>query len=745
MPEQSSLNETKTYTGTVEDIVFTNEENGYTVCDIASDGDYFTACGIMPYISVGEKVTVTGNWEANSSYGLQFRVDYYEDILPCDGEAMVQYLSSGNIKGVGKKTAERIVARFGSDTFDVIENHPEWLTDIKNINESKAEQISECFKATAGVRTVINFCRGAIPSSAVMRIYRKWGNASLDMIKNDPYRLCEIDGITFSHADSLAEGMGLEKNDPGRVRAGIIGFMTSNASNGHTFIPEDKVIPGVARLLEIDEGSVVPVLETLIGEKELARPIFKGARIIYLKKYFEAEKFVAKSLLAVKKNGYGISADNVASLIRNLEIRFGIDYADMQKKAIATSLSNGVMVITGGPGTGKTTIIRAIISIFDFMDMETVLCAPTGRAAKRLSEATGCEAFTIHRLLEMEFGGDGGDATFRKNENDRLEQDVIIIDETSMVDIILAQALLKAVKPGARIIFVGDSDQLPSVGAGNFLNDIIRSGCFPVIALTDIFRQDAESYIITNSHLINEGKMPKIDNKNVTDFFFMTRNSTADVSDTVVELCASRLPSTYGKQIADDLQIITPTRKGPCGTEALNAALQAALNPPKKNKAEKKRGKTVFRVGDKVMQIKNDYSAEWTRGSEYGVGIYNGDIGRITDIDLGENTLTVDFDGRVAEIGFEKLEDIEHAYAITVHKSQGNEYSTVILPLFSTGAFYSENLFTRNLLYTAVTRAKNMVIMVGSVGTVAKMVENNRQNLRFTGLPELIRYYAERD
>ncbi len=724
--------------GTVEHIVFQNEENGYTVCELVlSDDDLVTAVGQMPFLGVGESIKALGSWTTHPSFGRQFKVEYFEKQLPATESAIKKYLASGAIKGIGVVLAERIVNKFGSDSFDVIENHPEWLTDISGITKKKAEKISERFKETFGVRSVMMFCRDFFGPAMAVKIYKKWGGSAVDIIKANPYKLCEsIQGIGFETADRIAASLGAQKNNHDRLRAGVIYFLSFNANqNGHTFIPRDKLVPAACSMLDSGENETEKALESVLSDGTAVSVSFSGREVIYLKDYFEAERYIAAKLYQLESLCERVSVRDADRFVDRLEVELDITYAALQRKAILDAMESGVMVLTGGPGTGKTTVIRAVISVFEKMGMRIALCAPTGRAAKRMSEATSRDAKTIHRLLETEFSRDDK-PSFRRNENDQLDEEVIIVDEASMVDTLLFSALLKAIKPGARLILVGDADQLPSVGAGTVLFDIIESGKYSSVALTEIFRQAASSLIVRNAHAINRGEMIDTATKD-SDFFFLRRQGSKEIAETVASLVTERLPKKYGEDVINNLQVITPTHKGASGTDNLNIILQSRLNPPSKNKTEKKFRERVFRVGDKVMQIKNNYDAVWEKNGVEGVGVFNGDIGVIEDIDLQEETMTVITDERRVVYEFSQADELELAYAITIHKSQGSEYGTVVLALSD----FSPRLLTRNLLYTAVTRAKDMAVAVGTEQTVYNMINNDRQVRRYTGLCFLIKTY----
>ncbi len=717
--------------GTVAYITYVNEKNGYTVCDLDIGKEEVTIIGILPGIAVGETIRANGHWETHSSYGEQFRVEEYEKELPTSPTAIEKYLSSGAVKGIGKKTAMKIVAMFGSDTLDVIENHCNLLTDIPGITPKKAEEMSEQFRSQFGMRNVMMFCRDFFGPSLSLKIYKQFGSGAVEIIKQNPYILCErIAGIGFLGADRIAASLGIDPSDDERIKAGIKFALEENSvKNGHTFLPSEKLSAISARILNVDESKTDDILEKPING---IKTVTSGqTKCKFLTEYYDAEIFIAKKLKLLSSVFRRDNCDDVSTLLRQIEHEEGIEYAVKQKKAILSAVQNGVMILTGGPGTGKTTVIRAIIRIAGRLGYDVALAAPTGRAAKRMSEATSCEAKTIHRLLEVKYSAD--EPTFLRDENNLLDEDFIIIDEASMVDTLLMSALLHAVKPGARLILIGDSDQLPSVGAGHVLWDIIGCDLFPVITLTEIFRQAQESRIVTNAHAINNGELPVLDDKQ-GDFFFITREED-QIAATVTGLCANRLPAKYGIDIKNDIQVITPSHKGVAGTEILNEMLQKALNPPSKNKREYKNGNRIFREGDKVMQIKNNYDIEWQRDKEEGVGIFNGDIGILREINYSDEKIIISFDDRICSYEFGMLDEIEHAYAVTVHKSQGSEYPIVIIPMYN----YSSKLLTRNLLYTAVTRAQKMVILVGRPEVVQGMVENSRTINRYTGLRGMLR------
>ena len=718
--------------GSVEQIVFCNEDNGYTVCDMALEDDIVTVCGIMPMLCEGDRLCVYGKWVHSAKYGRQFSVEQYERVMPADIASMLRYLSSRAIKGIGPKTAAKIIEEFGEDSFDVIENHPEWLANIKGISTKVALAASESFKEQAGIRSAMMFFREYFGAATTVRIYKKWGSSSVDIAKKNPYRLCnEIEGIGFERADALANSLGLQNDNFDRIMSGLSYVLIKSASyNGHVCLPREKLCEAGAELLEVSAEEADRAISELIRMGRFKYVLQGEAQMIYLAEAYDEEKYVAEKLTLLDKMCATVDVSDIDRFIEREEAKAGIEYASLQKKAISDALRYGVMVLTGGPGTGKTTVVRALIHIFDSMGYEIALAAPTGRAAKRMSEATAMEAKTIHRLLEMSYDLEGR-SVFNRNEFDLLDEQIIIVDEASMIDSALMCALLKAIKPGARLIIIGDSDQLPSVGAGNVLRDIIESGRFATVRLCEIFRQAQESLIVTNAHAINRGEMPNLAVKD-KDFFFLRRDRDRDIAATVVDLCKNRLPRAYGNMARNGLQVICASRKGEAGTENLNVLLQQALNPRERGKSEHSFRERIFREGDRVMQTRNNYDIAWTReydGKE-GNGIFNGDIGIIESIEVAEREMTVIFDDRRVVYDFSLLEDLEHAYAITVHKSQGSEYPMVVMPMCSA----SQMLHTRNLFYTAVTRAQNMVILVGREDIIKEMVENNRRSMRYTGL-----------
>jgi len=736
MNESASV---ETVCGVIENVVYRNESNDYTVLEIADkSGLLITAVGIIPMAHEGENVVLNGHWSYHKEFGRQFSFDTFEKTLPAEVDGILQYLSSSTVKGVGPVTALKIVNRFGVESFDVIENHPEWLTDISGITMKKAAIISESFREQTGIRGVMMFCKDYIGAKEVTRVYKKLGSGAVGIIKENPYVLCESEyGISFEKVDAFAKTLDVSLESPIRVLSCAKYILSYNATtNGHTCLPLAKLVGAVSSLIEVDEMLINEMISRFVADGRLSGYTVDSVTYVMTSEVCEAEKYVASRLSELEGGVSRFSVSDVSMLIQKLEIDFGINYAELQKKAIFEALNGGVMILTGGPGTGKTTIIKALMHIFKSLGMKCVLAAPTGRAAKRMSEATSSEAKTVHRMLEMERNSDLT-IEFGRNSTNPLDENVVIVDEMSMMDLFLMEALLRAMRRSSRLILIGDSDQLPSVGAGNVFSDLIGSERLRTVKLNEIFRQSKESLIITNAHRINSGNPPQL---NVTDndFFFVRREYERDIPKSIAELVLQRLPRTYGKSIIDKIQIITPSKKGAGGVEILNNELQSHLNPPAKFKREKVSHGVTFREGDRVMQTVNNYEIEWERDGYSGNGIFNGDIGIIETINSQKSEMTVRFDDRIAKYDFDVLDELELAYAITVHKSQGSEYPVVIIPMYSCPPL----LMTRNLLYTAVTRARRMVILVGRSDIPAKMVENNREVLRYTTLKERMLDYG---
>jgi len=726
--------------GTVDDIIFQNNENGYAVFDLTTDdGDEVICVGVVPQLNRGENLKLTGSMVIHPSYGLQFKIEYFERVAPTSAAAIERYLTSGTIKGIGPKTAKKIVDKFGAATFYVIEEKFDRLVEIKGITYSKALSINTSFCAQRDVRKAMLYLQDfGISASLAIKVYKKYGYRTTEIIRENPYRLAEdIVGVGFKTADSIAEAMGIPKDSPSRIKSGIKYILNTDVAEGNVFMPVDKLVNKANELLGADSDVTEHCLRELQIEHKVYRDNIEETEAIYLMQMYYTEVAAAKKLLELSFFHEEVDLKKVNEKIALAEDRSGVYLADQQREAVVEAMQEGVLVITGGPGTGKTTIINNIISLYESMGLEVVLAAPTGRAAKRMTEATGMEAKTIHRLLGVSYSDDDNSRQkFEKNEYDPIEADVVIIDEVSMVDMQLFNGLLKAVEPGTRLILVGDANQLPSVSAGNVLKDIIKSEIIKVVRLTQIFRQAQESAIIMNAHRINDGIEP-IMNEKGTDFFFVNEPYAANIPNKIVELIMKRLPEFTGVDSFCDMQVLTPMRKSDIGAFGLNRKLQQALNPPSKNKAEYEMHDGIFREGDKVMQIKNNYNLSWKILNESGkiaadgAGVYNGDMGVIKEIDTLAETITVEFDDkRIAVYEFSALDELELSYAVTIHKSQGSEYPVVIIPLHSG----PQMLMSRNLLYTAVTRAKKFVIVVGMKSSVNKMVANDREIGRNSGL-----------
>ena len=718
--------------GTVLAILFQNLENGYTVIRFTTEEQItITVVGTIPLCMPGEKLVITGHWETHQTHGMQFHAEFLERVMPAGAQAIEQYLSSRVIKGIGPRTASRIVKLFGDETFEIMEQHPERLAEVPGISPQKARAIGVSFQKQFGMRKLLEFLlKGGLPGELAMPLYKAYGDLAMEALHDDPYLLTEdFFGASFAVVDQFAVRNGVEAEDPRRVQSAAVYTLRHNLGNGHTFLPADKLCMATATMISIDAETVRDTLDDLNMAGKLVVDTLKGITVCYLPEYYEAETYVAERMLEMAAQVPEVP-DRLDGTLAAVQREIGTEYAPDQREAILKAARSTVMLLTGGPGTGKTTTVNGILGLFDRLGIKTVLAAPTGRAANRMKELCGREAATIHRLLETQYDPESGNLCFMHDESEPLKADAVVVDETSMVDILLMAALLKALKPHCRLILVGDPDQLPSVGAGNLFSDLIRSGKVPTVRLTEIFRQARESLIIMNAHAINAGQLPELTVKN-KDFFFLQRRDMQRAVDTIVDLCTRRLPQNMGIP-ADQIQVLSPTRKTDAGTAALNMRLQAALNPPSVDKQEHKRGKILFRVGDRVMQIKNNYDIMWkkTEGFGVGTGVFNGDVGKVTDIDPGEETMTVVFDDRQVEYTFDLLGQLELAYAMTVHKSQGSEYRAVILSVSQANPY----LLTRSILYTAVTRAKELLILVGDPAVVQQMVENNRQSRRYSGL-----------
>ncbi len=720
--------------GVVENIVYRNEENGYTVLEISDGDDYITAVGNMPLAEAGDSVVLTGVFTEHKSYGKQFSARVCEVCRPTETADILRYLSSGAIKGVGPSTAQRLVAEFGEATLEVMETQPERVALLKGISTEKAHDFSAQLKANSGVRTLMLYLgEYGISNTSAVKIFNVFGGSAVERIKENPYLLCQGDfGVPFERADFIAKREQLENDSEVRVRAGLSYILRHNEGNGHTCLPQDKLEKTAADFLSVGLPRVQECMEDMLFDRSLILDRVNDRDFVFTPQMHLGEMYIAsrmKMLLAFPAE----QIKDADGAIDALEESEQIEYADLQRQAITAALTGGVLVLTGGPGTGKTTTLNAIIKILQSRGNKVLLAAPTGRAAQRMSELTGDEAKTLHRLLEVSWDKQDN-PVFNKNEKNQLKCDALIIDEMSMVDCNIFESVMRALPLGCRLILVGDSDQLPSVGPGNILGDIIDSGAVPVVRLNEIFRQAQQSLIVTNAHKIVNGQMPVL-NQADKDFFFLKRNIKSDVTELIVDLCQTRLPNAYGYSPFENIQVLSPSKKGELGTAELNRKLQARLNPAEEGKAEVTLGSKTFREGDKVMQVKNNYDIRWFRDNgETGEGIFNGDIGIIERIDRRNKQIKIKFYDKSAAFSFESAADLDFAYAITVHKSQGNEFDAVIIPMFSG----PPQLYYRNLLYTAVTRAKKTLILVGTPQTVEYMVNNNRQTKRYSALREFL-------
>lgn len=717
--------------GSVENIVYHNDSNQYTVMELSSGDALVTVVGTFPYISVGEKLHLYGTWTAHATFGEQFKSEAFERSRPETTSAMLKYLSSGAVKGIGAATAGKIIAAFGDDAIDVIENDPERLATIKGITLKKAREISGEMQRVNGIRDLMAFLGsfGVRPEDAV-KVWKAYGADSVACIQEDPYRLCSDKiAVEFTVADKLAESLEYDRANVERVKAGVLYVLRHNLLNGHTCLPADKLCTAAAQMLGVSLEDAQAALYALCRDFETVCENFSGRDFIFLPKQHRSEVYSADRIRMMLKyppqSIVGIDRE-----IEEIERSEGIEYAQLQKEAIRAALDKGLLILTGGPGTGKTTTLNAIIRILMEKGEQVFLAAPTGRAAKRMSELTGQEAKTIHRMLQVDWD-ENDNPVFQRNERNPLECDAVVIDELSMVDAYVFESVLRALPVGCRLILVGDSDQLPSVGAGNVIGDLIASGVFPTVQLSEIFRQSMESLIVTNAHRIVGGEMPVL-NVRSSDFFFMPAEDARAVSELVLSLAVTRLPKSYGYSPVADIQVLCPGRKGEIGTIELNKRLRERINPQAKDKPQVSVNGALFRVGDKVMQVKNNYDLPWSRpDGTSGEGVYNGDMGIVTDIDRAAGCMRVLVDDREVLYDFEHAAaELELAYAVTVHKSQGNEFTAVIMPVFP-GA---PQLSYRNLLYTGITRAKKLLILVGRRSAVADMVANDRKTRRFSGL-----------
>lgn len=728
-------------TGSVEQVIFKNEKNGYAIIELNNGEELVTVVGSMPLVSAGEELRVVGNWINNPNYGTQFKAEAFERSKPSTTVALLKYLASGAIKGIGPSTAGKIVDAFGMNTLDIIEKEPERLCEIKGITKARVKKISEEFQKTHGIKEImLSLGSYGISPEESVRVWKYFGPESAERVQEDPYCLCG-DGIEieFDRADGIAASLERPQDDRCRIRAGILHVLKHNIANGHTCLPADKLLKTSIKLLGIEMDLAAEILEELKADASIISAVFNGREYIFTPKLYRSEVYSA-GRLQMMLHYPAQSIIGVDDSISAIEEAFQIQYADGQKQAIKEALLKGILILTGGPGTGKTTTLNAIIKILEEKGEKVLLAAPTGRAAKRMSELTGQEAKTIHRMLQVEW--DENDLpVFAKNEKNLLECDALVIDELSMMDTNLFEAVLRALPLGSRLIMVGDCDQLPSVGPGNVLRDLIATNRFPVVQLDQIFRQSMQSLIITNAHRIVKGQMPELADHS-SDFFFLPSNDPSEIRRTIVELCVTRLPASYGYSPLSDIQVLSPGRKGELGTMELNKRIQAAVNPPDKSKKEVSINGVLFREGDKVMQVKNNYNLSWSKSDgSCGEGVFNGDLGILCAVDRRASTLTVLMDDRVVLYELETAAELELAYAMTVHKSQGNEFPAVVMPMYP-GA---PQLSYRNLLYTAITRARSLLILVGTRRTIQTMIDNNKKTRRYTGLSYFLTEGAENE
>ena len=726
--------------GTVHSVIFQNAENGYTVLRLLTEeGEVVTVVGCIPCVAPGEHLTVTGTWETHPQHGQQLKVSELERSLPEDEDEIFDYLSSGICKGVGPTTARRIVDRFGLETLDILEAEPERLQMIKGITAKKAMEIGTLFRQHMGLRRLMAFLsRYQLPPVLALRLRQQYGDGALQAVERNPYLLSDdVCGVDFSVTDTMALSMGFAEDCGQRLEAAVTFELTYNENNGHVFLPRDKLLSATCQLLGCGMEQVEAALDRLIGDMVLMPEQVANVQAVYLRRLWQAETSACARLLAL----LDMEADRsrfADRAVAEIEKEQGITYAPLQRQAVELAAKNGVILLTGGPGTGKTTTVRGIVALFQKMGLNIVLAAPTGRAAKRMSELTGMEAQTIHRLLGTSWNEAAHQVTFQKTEKEPLEAEAVIVDEMSMVDVSLFSALLRALRPGTRLVLVGDADQLPSVGAGSVFSDLIRSGKIETVFLREIFRQAEQSAIIRNAHRVNLGQAPELKG-NQGDFFFLCRRDAQRAVSTVLELCKTRLPENMHIP-AEQIQVLTPTRKGPCGTANLNRLLQEALNPKAPGKREILWGERVFRVGDRIMQTRNNYDVVWQKADgTVGTGMFNGDVGRIMEIDQSGEWLALDFDGRTAPYSLEMLSEIDLAYAQTVHKAQGSEYRCVVLAAMPS----APSLMVRGVLYTALTRARELLVMVGDDAAVCAMAANDRQQKRYSGLKWRLRHAGE--
>ena len=717
--------------GIIAAVVYQNYDNGYAVLRLnCESGQTVTVVGTIPLPSAGERLMVTGKWSNHSNYGRQFEAEFLERLMPQTAQDILTYLSSRVVTGIGPKTAARIVQKFGDQTLTVMEREPHRLAEVSGISENKARIMGESFRLQVGMRQLMEFfALHHLPAELAVKTYKLYGEQAIELLYDDPYLLMDQElEAPFGAVDRFAIELGISADDHRRTEAGVLFELQYNLTAGHVFLPQDKLTAATAQLLNIDTAPITDAIERLLECQKLVRDQLAGITVLYLEQLYEAEVCCCRRLKEFAKTAY----EPPRGLEKKLSAAASaghVQYSDTQAQAIRAAATSGLLIITGGPGTGKTTILQGVLSLYRQMDLKTVLCAPTGRAAKRLTEVTGQEASTIHRLLEAGIDPHSGKLVFARDCQNPLKADAVIIDEMSMVDLQLLHSLFEAIRPGTRLILVGDPDQLPPVGPGFPFSDMLRAGTLPAVRLTEIFRQAQQSLIVMNAHRVNQGILPELRNvKN--DFFFLPARSEEEAAQTIVGLCASRLPKNMGIP-AEQIQVLSPTKKGGAGTASLNWLLQQQLNPPSPTKKERKFGDFIFREGDRIMQIRNNYDILWKKDDgTIGTGIFNGDVGIIRSIDPEAETLDIVFDDRQAVYDFTQLNELEPAYAMTVHKSQGSEYRAVVLSAWGGSAY----LLNRSILYTAITRARSLLIIVGREDTVAAMTNNAKVSRRYTGL-----------
>lgn len=730
--------------GMISDIVFKNEDNGYVIAHLSNENNDVVIVGCMPTLTVGESIEVEGKWVNHKTYGTQFEVSSFMPVTPSSIEGIYVYLSSGMIKGIGEKMAKRIIDKFGVDTLDIIQNSPHRLSEVEGIGSKKIEQIAKSYEDNRELRNIImQLSPYGITPNLCLKIYKKYKNKAVDVISRNPYKLAEdVRGIGFKVADKIAENLGIDKLSKDRIMQGILYSLNQSLASGHTYLPKDILVQESSKLLGVEKEYILDCILGLAYDQKIH--IEKGLGHedhIYLIPYYLSENGVCKQIIKLAQSDFKDLNIDVEKEIEKVEEETGIKLANNQALAVKEAIKSGLVVITGGPGTGKTTTINTIIKVFENNEQEVLLAAPTGRAAKRMSETSNKEAKTIHRLLEMGYATDSEELVFLKDEEDPIKADVVIVDEVSMVDIVLMYSLLKAIKPGTRVILVGDSDQLPSVGAGNVLKDIIDSEFINVVRLNEIFRQAQESMIVVNAHRINQG-LPLHLNVKGKDFFFIKKDTNEEILKEIVGLVSTRLPKFYNLDKLKDIQVLAPMRKGDLGVANLNIELQKYLNKEEKYKVEETLQKRIFRVGDKVMQIKNNYTKKWETEdkSESGEGIYNGDIGYIYHIDKENKIIYVLFDQtKIVSYEYSELDELDHSFCTTIHKSQGSEFPAIVIPV----TWAPPMLLNRNLLYTAVTRAKKLVVLVGDVKYLEYMIRNNKTNDRHSNLSKKLNRLKE--